>query len=248
MVVKLAALILLALGLSAPAASASSPSATTRLVECRSSLDPSARTMTVESRMRTIPGARRLQVRFDLQTRLAGRARWTRLPGPGLGVWNTADPAPRRYVFDKRVEGLIAAAGYRMVVRFRWLDGGGRPLAAATRTSPVCDQPDLRPDLEPVRIEIAAGADSSRRRYSIPVRNAGRSPAEPFVVALTVDGVALAPQRVTTGLQVKGRSELVFDGPGCRPGGSIVVRVDADGAVDERDESDNQFVRVCPRD
>ncbi len=235
-------LIAVALGLWAPAASAASPSATTRLLECQSSLDPSARTMTVESRMRTLDGARRLQVRFELQTRLPGGAKWARVPAPGFGAWNTADPAPRRYVFAKRVEGLLAPAAYRMLVRFRWLDAGGRRLASAERTSPVCAQPDLRADLEPVRIGLGA----SRGTYTVPVRNAGRAPAEPFLVSLTVDGTALAPLRVITGLPVKGRTELVFEGPVCRPGGSIVVRVDSDGAVDERDEADNQLVRACP--
>lgn len=231
-------LVIAALGAWVPAASAA-PSASVRVAACESSLDPAARMMTAEGRMRTLPGARKLQMRFDLQSRRPDRARWTRVVAPGLGVYNTADPAPRRYVFEKRVERLTAPARYRMLVRFRWLGAGDQRLASVQRTSAVCNQPDLRPDLEVERIGVSGGT------YTVPVRNAGRSSAGPFAVALTVDGVALAPVRVSTGLPVDGRSELVFEGPPCRPGRSIVARVDPDGAVDERDEADNQAVRAC---
>lgn len=228
-----------ALGAWVPAASAA-PSASVQVTACHSSLDPAARTMTVEGRMRTLPGARKLQMRFELQSRWPDRARWTRVVAPGLGVYTTADPAPRQYVFDRRVERLAAPAEYRMLVRFRWLGPGDQRLATVRRISAVCRQIDLRPDLEVERIGVSGGT------YAVPVRNAGRSSAGPFNVALTVDGVALAPARVSVGLPVDGRSELLFDGPPCRPGRSIVVRVDPDGAVDERDEADNQVVRACP--
>ena len=228
-----------ALGASVPAASAA-PSASVRLAACDSALDAAGRTMTVEGRMRTLPGARKLQMRFELQTRRPDRALWTRVVAPGFGVYATADPAPRRYVFDKRVERLTAPAQYRMLVRFRWLGAGDERLASVLRTSAICRQADLRPDLEVDRVAVSGGT------YTVPVRNTGRSGAGPFAVGLSVDGVALAPVRVITGLQVDGRSEVVFDGPPCRPGRSLVARVDPDGAVDERDEADNELVRACP--
>lgn len=236
-----AALLVLA---AAPASAA--PSVTTKLLECESSLDQVARTMVVEGRMRTLPGARRLQMRFELQTRLTKRVRWSRVPVPGFGAYSTADPAPRRYVFDKRIEGLSAPAEYRMVVRFRWLGADGDTLETARRFSPACGQADLRPDLEPDRIGAAPTERADTSRYVVPVRNAGASVAAPFAVGLTVDGVVLRPVSVVTGLGEGARSELVFEGPRCRPGSALVAHVDPDGAVDEREEDDNVLSRACP--
>jgi len=228
----------------APAAAA--PSVSTKVLECESSLDQPARTMVVEGRMRTVPGARRLQMRFSLQTRLPGRTRWIRVAVPGFTDWSTADPAPRRYVFDKRIEGLAAPAQYRMIVRFRWLGAGDDVLASARRTSASCAQADLRPDLEAERIGVAAGEQPGTSRYVVPVRNDGPSVAAPFALGLTVDGVALRPVSVVTGLAPGARSELTFDGPRCRAGSTLVAHVDPDGEVDERDESDNVLSRACP--
>ena len=241
----LPALLLLALAVPA-AAVAATPSVATKLLECKPSLDQAARTMVVEGRMKTLPGARRLQMRFVLQTRGAERTKWTRVAVPGFSGYSTADPAPKRYVFDKRIEGLEAPADYRMVVRFRWLGGNGRVLDTARRTSPVCAQADLRADLAPERIGVAPSGQPDVGRYVVPIRNAGASAAGPFAVGLTVDGVVLRPLSVVTGLAAATRSELIFEGPRCRPGSALVATVDPDGAVDERDEGDNVLSRACP--
>ena len=235
----------LLLGLAAAPAGAA-PSASTEVLECESSLDQSARTMVVEGRMRTLPGARKLQMRFELQTRTADRAKWSRVAVPGFTAYSTADPAPRRYVFDKRIEGLGARARYRMVGRFRWRGADYGVLESARRTSAACTQADLRPDLEAERIGVTAGERADSSRYAVPVRNAGRSVAGPFSVGLTVDGVALKPVSVVTGLAAGARSELVFDGPTCRPGSAIVAHVDPAATVDEREEGDNVLSRACP--
>lgn len=240
-------LLLLTFLLVLPAAPAlAAPSATTKVLECEISLDQSARTLVVEGRMRTVPGARRLRMRFELQTRAPGRTKWARVSVPGFGAWSTAEPAPRRYVFDKRVEGLTAPADYRMVVRFRWLGTGDRVLESVRRTSAICAQEDLRPDLETERIGVQPTDRGDTSRYVVPVRNVGGSVAAPFSVGLTVDGAALRPVSVVTGLGQGGRSELVFEGPRCRPGSTLVAQVDLDGVVDERDEGDNVLSRGCP--
>lgn len=241
---RLLLLLLPGLLLWAPVASAA-PATSARLTACESSLDQPARTMAVEGRMKTLDGARKLQMRFELQVRLPDRARFTRVAAPGFGAWNTAEPAPRRYVFEKRVEALAAPARYRMLVRFRWLGADDERLASTRRVSPVCAQADLRPDLEVTRIEIGPADRPELRRYTVPVQNTGRSLAGPFGATMTVNGAALTPISVITGLPANGRSELVFEGPPCRPETSVAVQVDPDGAVDERDEADNSHVRDC---
>lgn len=217
-----------------------------RLTTCASSLEQPLRTMVVQGRMRSLDGARKLQMRFELQILTAAKPRWTRVVAPGFGEWNTAEPAPKRYVFEKRIEALTAPARYRMVVRFRWLGAGDRQIAAGRRVSPTCRQGDLRPDLSPERVSVGPSAGQGLRRYVAVVRNQGGSPSGGFAVALAVNGASLAPTSVATGVGADGRLELVFSGPPCRPGSRLDLRVDVADAVDESDETDNRLVRVCP--
>jgi hypothetical protein len=239
-------LALAALGL-APAAAvqAASPS-DVHLTACGTSLEQPLRNMAVEGRMRLVSGARKLQMRFDLQVLTPDRPRWTAVVAPGFGVWNTADPTPKRYVFEKRVEALAAPARYRMVVRFRWLGAGDRRVASAKQVSPTCAQPDLRPDLAPVRLLIGRNQDRGGRRYVVTVANTGGSTSGAFDVTVQVGGVLIAPPVALTGVRVDGRSELVLSGPACPEGARVTVRVDPRNAVAEGDEADNRLTRACP--
>lgn len=241
------ALLLLVLAASVPEAARAAGSATARVVECERSLEPKERSMVAEGSMHTRSGAARLQMRFDLQVHTPDGPRFVTLKAPGFGNWHVAAPAPRRYVYSKRVENLAAPARYRMVVRFRWYDAGGRRLASARRMTSICRQPDLRPDLMPLRVDLVPGAGPSTQRYVVPVRNSGTTAAGPFAVALTVGGQAL-PAQTVAGLAPGARAEVVWSGPPCAPGSTIAVRADADGAIDESDEADNDLVRGCPRE
>lgn len=230
----------------APAAQAAPP-ADVRLSACGSSLEQPLRSMAVEGRMRLTRGARKLQMRFALQVLTPDRPRWTPVLAPGFGDWNTADPTPRRYVFEKRVEALAAPARYRMVVRFRWLGDGDRRVASAKLVSPTCAQADLRPDLAPVRLSFGRREESGARRYVVAVANDGESPSGAFEVAVEVDGVPLAVAVQSAGVRPDGRSELVLSGPSCPEGKRVVVRVDPADAIDEADEADNGLTRACPK-
>jgi hypothetical protein len=244
------ALPLLLLGLAAPAPAAAAvaqapPSVSARLTDCAAALDPAERFLVAEGRMRRAGGAARMAMRFELQVRTPSRPGYTAVRAPGFGAWNAARPASRQFVYSKRVENLGAPAVYRMVVRFRWYDAAGRRLASARRVSPVCRQPDLRPDLAPARVDVGPGPTPETRRYAVPLRNAGPTASGAFGVVLTVGGRAL-PAQAVPGLAAGRRTELRWTGPACSAGETIAVRVDADGAVDESDEADNDLVRGCP--
>ena len=125
--------------------------------------------------MRTVRGATRLQMRFTLQIRTQGPGRTgTRSRAPGFGRWLSSDPGVGRYVYTKRVVALLAPASYRTLVRFRWLGRDGRRIASDRSTSPICRQPDLRPNLRPLAIERAP----RRRRRARSLRRAGRQPRQ----------------------------------------------------------------------
>lgn len=239
----LAALLPALLAAAPPAAA--EPRAAARVTECRSALAQADRALVVQGRMAALPRAARMQIRFDLQVRLPGRKRWAKLAAPGFGSWYSADGVPRRYLFSKRVENLTAPATFRMVVRFRWLDAEGGRIAAARRVSRRCRQADLRPDLEPRRVTLAAGPTAGDRLYVVGVRNTGRSAAGPFSVTLTVGGAA-QPSEAVTGLAAGELRELQIVAPACEAGSVIGVRVDADSSVDEADEADDELTRTCP--
>ncbi|HYM57439.1 MAG TPA: CARDB domain-containing protein [Solirubrobacteraceae bacterium] len=215
------------------------------LVECGSALGQADRFAEFKGRMRAIPGAERLLMRFTLQMRDEGSPRWRALPPLVLGRWMSSDPAVSRYVYTKRVENLVAPAGYRAVVRFRWLDERGRRLAAGRAVSPACLQADLRPNLHPLDIRVQRGPAAARATYVIPVANRGRTAVDAFELVLTVDGQALPLQSVDA-MAPGERRVVIVEGPRCQPGSSLAVDLDPSGAVDERVEVDNRLTRPCP--
>jgi hypothetical protein len=136
--------------------------------------------------MKAARGASRMQMRFVLQSRTPERRGWRELAAPGLGIWNTADAAARRYVYEKRVEALAAPGRYRMVVQFRWLEGTAR-VAQQRRVTRICRQPDLRPDLVARKLAVRGGG-----RYVIRVANRGLSSSGPFAIVVAAGATTLA--------------------------------------------------------
>lgn len=228
-----------------PGAAAAAPSAMAKVRECSTSMSEGKRFLVVQGRMRAVRGTDRMQIAFELRVRTPDRAGFRRLQAPGFGTWNTASAAARRYVFDKRVENLAAPAEYRMVVRFRWLDSDGEILEAARRTTKVCDQPDLRPDLSTRRVTIAPGPEPGTSRYVILVHNRGGSAAGPFGVTLKI-GARTLPAESVLGLPAAGRTELEVFAPRCASGEIVAVQVDSEGAIEEASEADNALARTCP--
>ena len=226
--------------LAAPAARADDAAISkARLTTCVPALDREERSASFTGDMRAIPGASRLQVRFVLQARTEDEPGWTAVTAPGFGTWNSSAPGIGRYVYTKTVESLLAPASYRAQMHFRWLSSTGRTLLRARRTSRTCRQPDMRPDLV---VDRLTGAGDG---WHVTIRNSGRTAAHSFTVEVEVDGQLhefgyveeLAP-RETVSLQ--------RPAPPCRPGTNLVVRVDADGAVDEADEQANALSQACP--
>jgi hypothetical protein len=211
-----------------------------KLLACVPALEGKERSASFEARMRLARGSERMQVRFTLQVDEDDRGDWRRVVAPGLDDWLSSDPGVTLYSYAKTVQNLSAPAAYRMVVRFRWLDAGGAVLARSRGTSRVCRQPDLRPDLGPVRIDAVDGG------YAVTLRNAGRTAAGPFAVTLSAGEEPLEPLTVPA-LAAGGRTVLTFARPACAAGAVLTATADAGLAVDERDEGDNVLVATCGR-
>ncbi|MGH2967915.1 MAG: CARDB domain-containing protein, partial [Solirubrobacteraceae bacterium] len=208
-------------------------------------LDETERAGVFEGQMRRLRGAERMQMRFTLQARTPERDRWSSVNAAGFGTWVSSAPGTSRYVYTKRVEGLLAPASYRVLLRFRWLDAGGEVVERARAYSRTCRQPDPRANLVVGSIGVQPAVDPARRRYVVFVRNSGRTDSEPFSLAVSVDGEPLPPAPVFA--LAPGEGTLVtVEGPACVPGAPIDAEADAGEVVDERTEADNRLTQACP--
>jgi CARDB len=190
-----------------------------------------------EGRLAPLAGAAKAQMRFTLQARTPDAPEWRSVAAPGWGSWITA-PKGVRYVYDRRVERLLAPADYRATVEFRWRDADGRTLRHERATSRLCRQPDPRPDLSVTALH-------PELRYDATIRNSGRGDAGPFTVAFTRNGAPLGSVWVP-GLAAGASYSAVLSGaPACAPGDVVTAEVDAEDVVDEVDEDGNVLSVTC---
>jgi hypothetical protein len=237
---------LLALAAAAAAAPLRASSARALLHACHPALAQGDRYATFGGYMRSLrPGADRMQMRFDLYRRPAGGLTWRRVSGPGLGTWNRADYGVAGYRFRQRVENLPAPHSYRALVSFRWRNSAGRVFARTWRNSPICFQPDLRPDLRIGRITAEPGPDRGTAVYSVLVRNDGRTEGRDFDVGLRVAGVP-RPVETVAALGAGQRILVRFTGPRCATGEPLSATADPDRRVSEVRERNNSLLALCP--
>jgi CARDB protein len=249
MPLRAAILALVSLALLAPAAGAAVPRSAAKavLVGCERSAaeDTAARAAVFEGQMRTLRGAARMQMRFTLQARTPDTLRWSTVSAPGFGAWFSSGTGTSRYVYTKRVEGLLAPASYRVQLRFRWLSADGRTLASTRRNSRTCRQPDPRPNLVVSSLTVRRAAAPGRYRYVAFVQNTGRSAAEQSMLRVAFGGAVL-PLAPVAALEPGEGIEVAVEGPACTAEQPVDADADAGEAVDERDEADNRFTRLCP--
>ncbi len=217
-----------------------SPYAKATLTAC----DTTAQFAVFEGRVTRIRGAAKMQMRFTLQALTPEDAAWKRIKADAFGVWISAPAGVGRYIYDKRVERLVAPAAYRVTIEFRWRDARGKRLRTDKLTSPVCRQPDPRPDLHVRDFRVAAAGQPDQRRYVAVVANRGRSAAETFDVDFFRGGELLGTATVP-GLDAGDVINAVVVAPACTPGDELHVIVDPDNAIDEADEDDNTATITC---
>jgi hypothetical protein len=262
MVARLAASLSVALTLAivlpaAPARGASaSPDApaSARLLTCHRSAEIDARVAVVGTSIRPITGGSHLAVKLDLYERIPG-ARWTlRSDVPGLGAWVSPSDAlvgtspGDVFKYRQAVGRLEVPATYRFHVAFRWLDADGAVVREASRTTAVCRQPDVRPDLVLLDVRALPAGDGSVR-YVVRVGNEGKSAVARAVVVATLPGDS-APalhSRVVRALAPGATAVVRFSGPGCLAGEQPAsFLADPSNAVDEADEANNAASAECP--
>jgi hypothetical protein len=222
---------------------------------CQTALNPATRGIEATAVMRPVPSTVRLEIKPELL-----RARHARGPfrvvtvrRGGLGRWASPTQPPNlgqnpSDVWRVRipVANLPAPADYRLRVVFRWLGSGSLRLAQAARVSPVCYQPELRPDLVVRTITIAPLATQpGQDAYDAMIANRGATAAGSFDVSLA------EAQTVVDTISVPGlgshrsrRAHLV--GPACTSGAVITVTADPAHALDVANRSKSTLTVVCP--
>jgi hypothetical protein len=225
-----------------PSALGAPGDARARLASCHRHPAQLMRSLTVDSTMQSLREGDRLQMRFYLFRRWPTSLVYRRLRGPGLGSWTTASRGTDVYRVRKPIQNLPAPAFYYVVVSYRWLDDDGAVLARTARRTGVCFQPDLRPDLRLGLFDVRP-LNGESARYSIVVRNDGRTATRDFDVLLSVNGDS-QPAVTMAGLAAGARREVVIVGPRCRSG-TVSLRVDPDDRVDEAGERNNTRTVAC---
>ena len=237
--------LILLFALAGPAAAQTVPTKAA-LESCHIGSGPLDRYALFSAQMGSIDKSAKMQVRFDLQS-AAGR-RYHRVVAPGLGVWRSSAAGVDIFRYRKQVANLQPGATYRALVRFRWLDENGRTIQSTTRRTKSCKQPDTRPDLVSGQVTAEPSEQPGRVRYTVVVRNTGRSAAPTsFTVGFTV-GREAQPAQTVQPLAAGDERSLVFVGPRCNAASPLRVNVDSDLAVDESSESNNTRTVACPLD
>lgn len=238
-------LVLLALGLAVPAASAAAaPSTVTKLSGCHSSLQLLQRKFDLKAHMRAIKGTKRMGIRFDLVEHRPGKAGYSAVHAPSFGVWLLSNKSTVPFNYIRRINGLDSPATYRVVVGYRWYGKHGKVLKTISHITQACRQSDLRPDLRIKLIRVQHGR-KGHDRYAVVVRNAGATAAHAFVLRLSFPGGEVTLWDLS-GLASGASARRVLSGAPACSAGAPTATADSGAAVDEANESNNSRVATCP--
>jgi hypothetical protein len=205
------------------------------------SCDTDAREAVFEGQVRVFRKAPRMQMRFTLQASTPDAPRWRKVVLPDFSGWISAPANLGKYTYDRTVQDLLAPASYRAVVDFRWRDRRGRTIRTEKVISPVCKQPDARPDLV---LRAVRREDGS---YVGVVFNRGREAAGPFAVDFVVDGASVGTVEVT-GLAPQTPITVMTPvpaGSACTLATPLEAVADSRAQVDEADEENNTLGTTC---
>jgi hypothetical protein len=201
------------------------------------SCDKESREAVFEGQVRVYRRAPRMQMRFTLQASTPDARKWRKVDVPDFSAWVNAPVNVGKYTYDKTVQDLLAPASYRAVVDFRWKSRSGRTIRTERVTSPVCRQPDARPDLVVRNVRREDGS------FVAVIVNRGRDAAGPFAVDFLLDGASVGTVEVVA-LDPDAPMTVMTPAP-AEPCAPLEAVADPRGQVDEADEENNSFSATC---
>jgi hypothetical protein len=234
-----------ALVVAAPAGAATTKLYAAPLVACHTGLTPAERSLEVDAVMKPVAGTVRMGLRFDVSMRTPQNPVFSPVNGPGLGVWKRSHSKVAQFEIDKGVDNLQAPAGYRLRVGFRWYGAHGKVLRTAHRTTRVCSEPDLRPNLVVKNVFVEPPVTNGKPwHYTVVVRNIGQTDAGPFNVGYSAPG-APAQTLPIAGLPPATQTRVTFTGAPCQSATPPTFTADVSNQVDESSEADNLGTATC---
>jgi hypothetical protein len=224
-----------------------------RNFSCQRAMDPVNRRVGMTAVMRPVTGTQHLGVKFDLLVSRGSGAPFKPLHAGDLGVWiSPINPTLGQLPGDvwnlqKSVVALRAAGVYRFRVMFRWVGAHQAVLGTATRYSPRCFEPELRPDLQVRSIAVSAiPGQPNSNLYTAEIANAGNSAAGPFDVLFAPgDGSSTTTKPVTL-LRAHHTLEESFTGPACSASTAPTITADSAHQVDDLNRANNSLTATCP--
>ena len=167
----------------AAAASGAAPRSALTNFECVKAVDAAARAVGVTAVMRPLGGTEHMQMRVELLEKVPGSGGYSAVSGQHFGAWLSPTPPTLGqrpgdvWNVPDEVAELPAPATYKFRVSYRWIGRSGRVIQTTTRVSPLCQQPQLEPDLTVSNLAIAQvrssrGTTSSARSSGISARRA----------------------------------------------------------------------------
>jgi CARDB len=242
----------LALGAgTAPAVIAASSGARLRSFVCQRALDPPTRAVSITAVMPTLPATKKLALKFELLRRSAQARLFSEVSGHDLRTWVHPDnPTLGQrpgdvWILNHPVVNLLAPAFYRFRVSFRWIGARGRVLRDAVRESPICYEPELRPDLLVRSVTVQAVPGSPQQNaYIAVIGNAGATAAGPFDVRFTDAGSV--QDRTVGSLSPHATIRERFVGAACRSASAPTVTVDPSHQIDVSSRSKASLTATCP--
>ncbi len=231
---------------------AQAPRAQLRSFICQRALEPASRALSVIAEMRPLPDTIGMELRFDLLRRGNGASSFSLVHSGDLGVWKSPpDPTLGRrpgdvWILNKQVVDLAAPAAYRLRVEYRWIGPHHRVIGTALRRTPICPEPELRPDLVLRKVEVLTTKTATVDAYVATIANAGETAAGPFRVLFSPGGSAPGVYKSVSRLGAHAVTGVRFLGPVCTSTSPPTITVDPDRQVEDYNLSNNSETVSCP--
>lgn len=236
--------------------------ASVKLVACTGAARYDGRRLEFKSTMNSLGAGGKMEMRFTLYRRYYESRRFSIVKAPsgsGLNEWlGSSDSAATTYIHSLAVTPVETHALYRVKLRYRWLNAGGKVVASAKRSSRLCNQKRKLPNLLVTSAKRYPNSGTIHPElpavYEVTISNSGSSSASiPLGQLLAaqagnaglIDGtVDTLPLGELDTIPALGSIVRLLYGPECSRV-VLAIKVDPARQVRETNRGDNDYTENC---